>query len=67
MIGVNGSLMFEEEVDEGERIGGSLEDVGDEMKGIDTISYTFLCVYNIARINRICRSPVLIAGIPSKG
>ena len=44
MIGVNGSLMFEEEVDEGERIGGSLEDVGDEIKGIDTISYTFLCV-----------------------
>jgi len=40
---VNGSLMFEEEVDEGERIGGSLEDVGDEMKGIDTILHTFLC------------------------
>ena len=40
---MNGSLIFEEEVDEGERIGGSLEDVGDEMKGIDTILYTFLC------------------------
>ena len=44
MIGVNGSLILAGEVDEGERIGGSLEDAGDEMKGIDTISYTFLCV-----------------------
>ena len=44
MIGVNGSLIFEEEVDGGERIGGLLKDVGDELKGIDTISYTFLCV-----------------------
>lgn len=44
MIGVNGSLILVGEVDEGERIGGSLEDVGDEMKGIDTILHTFLCV-----------------------
>lgn len=44
MIGVKGSLIFEEEVDEGERIGGLLGDVGDELKGIDTILHTFLCV-----------------------